>query len=414
MPASVKLTGIVCLPAKTCALIEAVKSSPGRSGLPIAQMLCQGDRVDDLEVSDIDVQAKKVTVKMAGQITVLTLESTGPAPTLPKVTDLGPAHAAKPAVSCLHLREACLSLVLALYQELSGRTVLRPQSLPECRLDLRIDSELPVAEAIRALNAALTEKEISLEPYGDKLVLAVRTGERERLLASLPQPAPSPATTTGRTRADIKDDILPAGAIKFVGADLVQFLAIYQELSGRTLLQDPRLPPVKITVQTQTPLTRREALAMCDTLMALNNISMVPPGEKFVLVVSNGHLDKLSNLLTRLSAASIGRSAAMTPVSTSATAGESSIPAGAVSLNEAALPQVLELYQTLTRRRVEPAPNVPPIRFSVRNQGPLTAGELVYAFDVLLGLHNLALLSKGDNQFQLVPSAQFDKKPNSH
>jgi len=129
--------------------------------------------------------------------------------------------------------------------------------------------------------------------------------------------------------------------------------------------------------------------------------------------VPSAQLDKLTALLARLSPAPLAYSVAMTPVASRNASGETPFAAGAVQLKDVALPQALELYQIMTRRTVQTAANVPSIRVTLRNQTPLTRGELIYAFDMVLGLHNLALVPERENNFKLVPSAELDRKLNS-
>jgi general secretion pathway protein D len=102
-------------------------------------------------------------------------------------------------------------------------------------------------------------------------------------------PTTGAATNTlGLTPAGINDpnqEILPAGLIKFNEADLSQVLEIYQELTGRTVLKPNSLAPAKISIRTQTPLTRAEAVQALDSILSMNGITMVPQGEKFVKAV---------------------------------------------------------------------------------------------------------------------------------
>ena len=81
------------------------------------------------------------------------------------------------------------------------------------------------------------------------------------------------------------EEVYPPGLIKFSEADLGQVLDIYQELIGRTLLKAGALPPAKITVKSQTPLTRSEAINMLDTILAMNQIATTIQGTKFIKVV---------------------------------------------------------------------------------------------------------------------------------
>ena len=81
------------------------------------------------------------------------------------------------------------------------------------------------------------------------------------------------------------EEIIPAGTINFPAADLKEVLKIYSELVNRTILQPANLGSPQITLKTQTPLTKREALQAFEAVFALNGISLVNIGDKFVKVV---------------------------------------------------------------------------------------------------------------------------------
>ncbi len=79
---------------------------------------------------------------------------------------------------------------------------------------------------------------------------------------------------------------VPAGMIRFLEADLSQVLAVYQELSARTLIRSPQVPnAIKITVENSTNLNRTEALQMLDTALAAHQIVMIYLGSQYVKVV---------------------------------------------------------------------------------------------------------------------------------
>ena len=82
-------------------------------------------------------------------------------------------------------------------------------------------------------------------------------------------------------------EAIVAGTIDFQNADLEQVLAIYQELSGRTVVRGG-LPRPQITLRSQTSLTRVEALQLLDTALAQNGITMVLSGENAVKAVPQG------------------------------------------------------------------------------------------------------------------------------
>ena len=73
--------------------------------------------------------------------------------------------------------------------------------------------------------------------------------------------------------------------IDLQGADLISVLdRIYGPLVGRTILR-ASLPNTQLFLKTQTPLTKKEAIQVLDTVLALNGISMINVGDKFVKAV---------------------------------------------------------------------------------------------------------------------------------
>jgi general secretion pathway protein D len=81
------------------------------------------------------------------------------------------------------------------------------------------------------------------------------------------------------------EEIVPAGTINFPAMDLNQVLQFYAELVNRTVLRPTSLPAPTITLKTQTALTRSEAKAALDDVLAMNGIAMINFGEKFVKAV---------------------------------------------------------------------------------------------------------------------------------
>jgi len=75
-----------------------------------------------------------------------------------------------------------------------------------------------------------------------------------------------------------------SGTTNFQGVSVDQVLTIYQELSGRTVIRG-QLPSAIITLRTQTPLSRVQALQLFDTVLAQNGIAMVLSGDNAVKAV---------------------------------------------------------------------------------------------------------------------------------
>ena len=108
------------------------------------------------------------------------------------------------------------------------------------------------------------------------------------LTACSPNPPASPEKRTFSSfdlpASGAGKEALAAGTIDFQNAELEQVLAIYQALSRRTVIHST-LPHPTITVHTEAPLTRIEALQMLDTVLAQNGIAMVLAGETAVKAV---------------------------------------------------------------------------------------------------------------------------------
>lgn len=80
------------------------------------------------------------------------------------------------------------------------------------------------------------------------------------------------------------EEMIPAGNINFQGVDVSQVLEVYAKLVGRTLLR-AGLPTASIVLKTETPLTKSEAIEALQAVLALNGISVVNIGDKFVKVL---------------------------------------------------------------------------------------------------------------------------------
>ncbi|HEY5913501.1 MAG TPA: hypothetical protein VJA21_23180 [Verrucomicrobiae bacterium] len=74
----------------------------------------------------------------------------------------------------------------------------------------------------------------------------------------------------------------PVGNLNFQNVELTQVLAVYQEISQRTVVRPTTLPAPTISLRNQTPLSRVEALQLLDTVLAENGIAMVLAGDTAV------------------------------------------------------------------------------------------------------------------------------------
>ncbi len=91
------------------------------------------------------------------------------------------------------------------------------------------------------------------------------------------EPSSPPASTAGSAGEKL---IL----LNFRDSPLDQVLEFVADLMGRTLIKSPGLNAT-ITLKSQSRLTVKEALQAIETVLAMNNITLVPMGDKFLKVV---------------------------------------------------------------------------------------------------------------------------------
>ena len=107
------------------------------------------------------------------------------------------------------------------------------------------------------------------------------------------QMPPPPVTRPANPVEKLEDATTPVAgpgggekllSLNFRDAPLEQVLQFYSEITGRTLIKSPGLNAT-ITLRGQTRLTQKEALQAIESVLAMNNVTLVPMGEKFLKVV---------------------------------------------------------------------------------------------------------------------------------
>ncbi len=99
------------------------------------------------------------------------------------------------------------------------------------------------------------------------------------------RPLPSRLLPGGQPPA-APEEIIPKGMMDLQGVDVSQVLDIYAKLVNRTVLRSG-LPDAKIVLKTQTDLTKTEAIEALQAVLAMNNISLINQGDKFVKAVQS-------------------------------------------------------------------------------------------------------------------------------
>ena len=94
------------------------------------------------------------------------VETTPPRPATPTPPPRPPEENVGPLI----LRNETREQVLDLYERWTGKTLLRPQSLPEASITLSLDKPLPKSEALRALETLLNMQGIGFSPLGERFI----------------------------------------------------------------------------------------------------------------------------------------------------------------------------------------------------------------------------------------------------
>ena len=95
--------------------------------------------------------------------------------------------------------------------------------------------------------------------------------------------------------------IIPGNTIALNVMPIEQFFDLYSQYSGRTILRPFALPaPQGLTLKASTDLTLREVVEAMDGVLALNGVTMIPMGDKFVKAVPSTLADREGAPLSRV------------------------------------------------------------------------------------------------------------------
>jgi general secretion pathway protein D len=102
---------------------------------------------------------------------------------------------------------------------------------------------------------------------------------------AVPAAQPAVPTTTPAAPTTASGKETPGYTYNWPGVDVNQVLSVYADLVGRTLLR-AQVPQASIMLKTQSPLTKTEAIEALQAVLALNGITVINIGDKFVKVLS--------------------------------------------------------------------------------------------------------------------------------
>ncbi|HEX4120662.1 MAG TPA: secretin N-terminal domain-containing protein [Verrucomicrobiae bacterium] len=123
-------------------------------------------------------------------------------------------------------------------------------------------------------------------------------------MPKIPAPGGPPKLTASTNTTQIGPTAEKADrTYNFPAIPVEQVLDIYADLVGRTLLRATTGPSAipataTVTLQTQSPLTRSEAIVALETVLGMNGITIVPIGDKFAKVVTEAVAGKEGGLIS--------------------------------------------------------------------------------------------------------------------
>jgi hypothetical protein len=250
------LEGVIDLPGRKCAIIMVLSTHH----VSEVHILEAGQSDGVVEVLQIDSLTGVVKTRIADS-------STNPTIVL-KLSRQMP----RPGIV---LEDAGIKPVLALYQEFTGRTLLRWPDLPESSHLNLISAAADYGDAAAVLEKALATKQILAIPDGSKFIMVV---PKSRAASVKPR---SGQLKPVASKEESESDLLPAGGLNFPEENIWRVAFIYAELLGRRL--DTNGAPGGrlgwVSFKNQTALSRPEACYALETLFEWQGFKLLPVDE---------------------------------------------------------------------------------------------------------------------------------------
>jgi hypothetical protein len=276
---------------------------------------------------------------------------------------------------------ADLEQVLSLYADLSQRTVLRSATLPAPTIKLRTRTTLTRQEALYAIATVLALNGVCLVDDGTKFVQAMPMPQKAETHAPKPEPGA---------------ELMPAGMISFNRSELNQVLAIYAELSQRTILRPATLPQPSVSLKNVCALTHEEAEYALKTVFELNGVCVVDDGAKFAQAVPRA-------LRAQVKSNSPKREPGAEPIDPktlpSVGASRPQTPPAETDRNPAQ--QLLRLYADLAGKQAALSTNFDQASIWFHISTPLSKSELLYAIETTFALNGFTIIPVDDHSIRL-------------
>lgn len=296
-----------------------------------------------------------------------------------------------------------LDEAIELYQEVSGKTVLRSPKLPSLAEFKRPIPSSDTNGLRIVLEYELLTHGIQIVPHREIFALAVEVGwsnsPEAQYLATI-KPRSTDASPSASLVPNPADQVpgreaIPPGTIDFRNADVNQVLDLYGMLLNRTILRSAQLSSPTYSLRTQTPLTKSGAIYAMETLFALNGIAAVEDGTNFVQVAP---LKQVPNLALH----------APQPIQGEPRIAAERVRFGGTVFQPGKPPKhfpdsandVVSLYAELTGRSAVQSDKAGRQSILFKAQTELTKSEVLYGLETALALHGLTIIEVDDKTIQ--------------
>jgi mono/diheme cytochrome c family protein len=265
-----RLAGIINFPYRKSAVLERVAGS-GRYFI-----LNPNESHGGVQLAKIMPRKGTVRVWISGQTSPVTLKLNSPPAQTAKQNSRGFLYRLFHSSLAEHygvaLDNANTDLVLFLYAQLTGRTLLRSPRLPALEFNLNTTSN-SAAQLRNNIQKALADHGIAAIPHGEKFLLVVPGSEAATELPHLPEFKPATSTNGGAK--------FPGGLIiNLPNVPLSEVAELYAKLTGgrpESLASLPTNSLVNFT--TQTVLSEAECAYALETLLTLHRRTPVTAGD---------------------------------------------------------------------------------------------------------------------------------------
>ena len=171
-------------------------------------------------------------------------------------------------------------------------------------------------------------------------------------------------------------------------AKLQQALELYAQIKGRTILRQPLLKPITVSLDTEIPT----AAAAFEDMLRQRGIATIPEGDKFVMVVPISLTNSVTPRSNKIVSTVLGDLSSMT--------NNEVIPAGTINFLPTDWNQVIPIYSDIIERKPASGSKFPYGLIYLRTVNPLSKAEVIYALETLFAWNGLQLVPEDDKTFR--------------